>query len=476
MQVKDKYKYRIGNEWRESKNALEVRNPFNDDVIGTTFLATEEDVDDAIQAAGYAFEETRKLPCFTRAEILRNIRDGIQKRREAFARMIALEAGKPIADARTEVDRAIGIFQIALEESKRMLGEYIPLDISERSKNRTAIHKRFPLGPIFGISPFNFPLNLIVHKVAPAIASGNPMIIKPASKTPLTALMLGEVISESGWPGGGFSVFPCLSNLAERMVADERIRMFTFTGSAEVGWRLKQIAGKKKVTLELGGNAGAIIDGSDNLDYAVKRCIVSAFSFSGQICISLQRLFINRKIYDEFVSKFLEETKTLKMGDPLDEETRLGPMIDEQAAGRIESWVNEAVKEGAGVLCGGRRKGTFYEPTLLANTTPRMKVVAGEMFAPAVTVSRHDTFEEAVKQVNNSVYGLQASVFTNNLRHAFYAYEHLEVGGVIVNDVPSFRADNMPYGGVKESGTGREGVRYAMEEMTESKLLVFNLS
>lgn len=476
MQVKDKYKYRIGNEWRESKNVLEVRNPFNDDVIGTTFLATEEDVDDAIQAAGYAFEETRKLPCFTRAEILRNIRDGIQKRREAFARMIALEAGKPIADARTEVDRAIGIFQIALEESKRMLGEYIPLDISERSKNRTAIHKRFPLGPILGISPFNFPLNLIVHKVAPAIASGNPMIIKPASKTPLTALMLGEVISESGWPGGGFSVFPCLSNLAERMVADERIRMFTFTGSAEVGWRLKQIAGKKKVTLELGGNAGAIIDGSDNLDYAVKRCIVSAFSFSGQICISLQRLFINRKIYDEFVSKFLEETKTLKMGDPLDEETRLGPMIDEQAAGRIESWVNEAVKEGAGVLCGGRRKGTFYEPTLLANTTPRMKVVAGEMFAPAVTVSRHDTFEEAVKQVNNSVYGLQASVFTNNLRHAFYAYEHLEVGGVIVNDVPSFRADNMPYGGVKESGTGREGVRYAMEEMTESKLLVFNLS
>lgn len=476
MQVKDKYKYRIGNEWRESKNVLEVRNPFNDDVIGTTFLATEEDVDDAIQAAGYAFEETRKLPCFTRAEILRNIRDGIQKRREAFARMIALEAGKPIADARTEVDRAIGIFQIALEESKRMLGEYIPLDIFERSKNRTAIHKRFPLGPILGISPFNFPLNLIVHKVAPAIASGNPMIIKPASKTPLTALMLGEVISESGWPGGGFSVFPCLSNLAERMVADERIRMFTFTGSAEVGWRLKQIAGKKKVTLELGGNAGAIIDGSDNLDYAVKRCIVSAFSFSGQICISLQRLFINRKIYDEFVSKFLEETKTLKMGDPLDEETRLGPMIDEQAAGRIESWVNEAVKEGAGVLCGGRRKGTFYEPTLLANTTPRMKVVAGEMFAPAVTVSRHDTFEEAVKQVNNSVYGLQASVFTNNLRHAFYAYEHLEVGGVIVNDVPSFRADNMPYGGVKESGTGREGVRYAMEEMTESKLLVFNLS
>lgn len=474
--MQDKYKYLIGNEWRESKNILEVRNPFNNDVIGVTFLAAEEDVDDAIQAAVHAFGETRKLPGFKRSEILGNIKNGIQKRSEEFARMITLEAGKPIADARAEVERAIGTFQIALEESKRMLGEYIPLDISERSRNRAAIHKRFSLGPILGISPFNFPLNLIVHKVAPAIASGNPIIIKPSSKTPLTALLLGEVISESGWPYGGFSVFPCASNLAERMVADERITMFTFTGSAEVGWRLKQIAGKKRVTLELGGNAGAIIDSGDNLDYAVKRCIVSAFSFSGQICISLQRLFINKKIYDDFISGFLDETKTLKMGNPLDEETRLGPMIDEQAARRIESWVSEAVREGASVLYGGSRKGSFYEPTVITNTTPQMKVNKNELFAPALTVSRHETFEEAVKRLNDSIYGLQASVFTNNIRHAFYAYEHLEVGGVIINDAPSFRADNMPYGGVKASGTGREGVRYAMEEMTESKLLVLNLS
>lgn len=474
--MQDKYKYLIGKEWRESKNIFEVRNPFNNDVVGTTFQATEEDVNDAIQASVRAFEETRKQPGFKKAEILGNIRDGIQKRSEEFARMIAMESGKPIADSRAEVERAIGTFQIALEESKRMLGEYIPLDISERSKNRTAIHKRFPLGPILGISPFNFPLNLIVHKVAPAIASGNPIIIKPSTKTPLTALLLGEVIYESGWPGGGFSVFPCASDLAERMVADERIRMFTFTGSAGVGWRLKQIAGKKRVTLELGGNAGAIIDSSDNLDYAVKRCIVSAFSFSGQICISLQRLFINKKIYDDFVSGFVEGARTLKMGNPLDEETRLGPMIDEQAARRIESWVDEAVKEGASMLCGGRRKGSFYEPTVLTNTTPQMKVNRNELFAPALTVSRHDTFEEAVKRLNDSVYGLQASVFTNNIRHVFYAYEHLEVGGMIVNDVPSFRTDNMPYGGVKESGFGREGVRYAMEEMTEPKLLVLNLA
>ena len=474
--MQNTYKYRIGNEWRESKNILEVRNPFNNDIVGTTFLATEEDVDNAIQAAIRAFEETRKLPSFKRAEILGNIREGIREKSEEFARMIALEAGKPIVDARVEVERSIGIFQIALEESKRMLGEYIPLDISERLKNRAAINKRFPIGPILGISPFNFPLNLVVHKIAPAIASGNPIIIKPSSKTPLTALLLGEVISESGWPRGGFSVFPCTSTLAERMVADERFKMLTFTGSAGVGWRLRQLAGKKRVTLELGGNAGAIIDSSDNLDYAVKRCIASAFSFSGQLCISLQRLFINKKIYDDFMSSFVDDAKKLKMGDPLDEETRLGPMIDEQSAQRVESWVNEAVKDGASLMYGGRRKGTLYEPTVITNTTPTMKVNTNELFAPAVTVSKHDTFEEAVKQINDSIYGLQASIFTNNIRHTFYAYEHLEVGGVIANDVPSFRADNMPYGGVKESGIGREGVRYAMEEMTEPKLLVLNLS
>ena len=474
--MQSKYKYLIGNEWRESKDVLEVRNPYNNEIVSTTFLATERDVNDAIQAAVQAFEETRRLPSYKRAEILGNIGDGIQKRSEEFARTIALEAGKPIIDARSEVERAIGTFRIAAEESKRMLGEYIPLDISERSKNRTAINKRFPVGPILGISPFNFPLNLVVHKVAPAIASGNPIIIKPAAKTPLIALLLGEVISEAGLPTGGFSVFPCASNLAERMVADERIKMFTFTGSAVVGWRLKQIAGKKRVTLELGGNAGAIIDSSDNLDYAVKRCIASAFSFSGQVCISLQRLFVNKKIYDDFVPKFLDEVKTLKMGDPLREETRLGPMIDEQSAQRIESWVTEAVNEGAVLSYGGRRKGTLYEPTILTKTTPQMKVNMNELFAPAVTVSRHDTFEEAVRRINDSAYGLQASVFTNNIRHVFYAYEYLEVGGLIVNDVPSFRADNMPYGGVKDSGVCREGVRYAMEEMTEPKLLVLNLS
>lgn len=474
--MQNTYKYLIANEWRESKNILEIRNPYNNDVIGITFLAEETDTDDAIQAAVHAFEETKRLPGFKRAEILGNIRDGIRNRSEEFARMITLEAGKPIADSRAEVERAVGTFQIALEESKRMLGEYIPLDISERSKNRTGINKRFPIGPIVGISPFNFPLNLIAHKVAPAFAAGNPIIIKPSSKTPLTAMLLSEVISESGWPTGGFSVFPCTANLAERMVSDERIKMLTFTGSAGVGWRLKQIAGRKRVTLELGGNAGAIVDSSDNLDYAVKRCIASAFSFSGQVCISLQRLFVNKKIYDSFLSCFIDGIKTVKMGNPIDEETRLGPMIDEQAAQRVESWVNEAVREGATLITGGRRKGSFYESTVIANTTPQMKVNTHELFAPAVTVSRHDAFEEAVRQLNDSVYGLQASVFTNNIRHAFYAYEHLEVGGVIVNDVPSFRADTMPYGGVKESGMGREGVRYAIEEMTEPKLLVLNLS
>lgn len=474
--MKDKHKYLIGKEWRESKDILEVKNPYNNTIVGTTFLASENDANDAVHAATLAFEETRKLPSFKRAEILGNIEDGIRERSEEFAQMITLEAGKPITDSRAEVERAIGTFQIASEESKRMLGEYIPLDISERSKNRKGIHKRFPIGPILGISPFNFPLNLIAHKVAPAIAVGNPIIIKPAGKTPLTALLLGEVISGSGLPVGGFSVFPCTTNLAERLVADERFKMLTFTGSAAVGWRLKLIAGRKRVVLELGGNAGAIIDSSENLDYIVKRCIVSAFSFSGQICISLQRLFIHEKIYNDFISNFTDTIKTLKMGDPMDEETRLGPMIDEQAAQRIESWINEATREGATLVTGGRRKGSFYESTVIANTTPQMKVSREELFAPAVTVTKHDAFEEAVKRLNDSVYGLQASVFTNNMRHIFYAYEHLEVGGVIVNDIPSFRTDNMPYGGVKESGIGREGVRYAMEEMTESKVLVLNIS
>jgi len=474
--MQSKYKFLIGNEWRESKNALDVINPYNNSIVSTTFLADENDINDAIQSAVKAFEETRKLPSYKRAEILGNIRDGILRRKEEFARMITLEAGKPITDARVEVERAIGTFQLALEESKRISGEYIPLDISERSKNRTAINKRFPIGTILGISPFNFPLNLVVHKVAPAIASGNSIIIKPSSKTPLTAILLGEVISESGLPAGAFSVFPCASKLAEQMITDDRIKMLTFTGSAEVGWRLKQIAGKKRVTLELGGNAGAIIDNADNLDYAVKRCIVSAFSFSGQVCISLQRLFVNKKIYDDFMSNFLDEVKTLKMGDPLSEETRLGPMIDELSAKRIESWVNESLRDGAVLVCGGRRKGALFEPTVITKTTPHMKINENEVFAPVVTVSDYNTFEEAVKRLNDSVYGLQASVFTNNVRHIFYAYEHLEVGGVIVNDVPSFRADNMPYGGVKDSGIGREGVRYAMEEMTEPKLLVLNLS
>ncbi|HHT9111466.1 MAG TPA: aldehyde dehydrogenase family protein, partial [Candidatus Brocadiaceae bacterium] len=380
--MKNTCKYLIGNEWRESKDVLEVMNPYNNEIVGATFLASERDIEDAIQGTLRAFGETRKLPAFKKAEILGNIRDSISKRSEEFARTITLESGKPIADARIEVKRAIGTFQIAMEESGRMFGEVIPLDITERSKNRMAINRRFPIGTILGISPFNFPLNLIVHKVAPALASGNPIIIKPASKTPLTALLLGEVVVESDWPIGGFSIFPCKSNLAERMVTDDRIKMLTFTGSAEIGWRLKQIAGKKRVTLELGGNAGAIIDSPENLDYAVKRCVVSAFSFSGQICISLQRLFLNKKIHDDFMSNFIAHVKTLKMGDPMEEETRLGPMIDEQSAQKIESWVNEAVTEGAKLACGGKRTGTLYEPTVITNTTPQMKVNKNELFAP----------------------------------------------------------------------------------------------
>jgi len=472
----EKHKYLIAGNWRESKESLEVRNPYNDEIAGTIFLATEEDVKDAVQSATRAFAETRRLPGFKKSQILNNIANNICKEKELLARTITLESGKPIRDARVEVERSVGIFQLAAEESKRSYGEYIPLDVTIRSKNRSAIHKRFPIGAILGITPFNFPLNLVTHKVAPALASGNPVIIKPSIKTPLTALLLGKIISESDWPAGGLSIIPCSDKQAECMVKDDRIQMLTFTGSAEVGWKLREIAGKKRVTLELGGNAGTIIESTDDLDYAVKRCALSAFSFSGQICISLQRLFINKTLYNDFLTKFLQYVKTFTTGNPLSEETRLGPMIDKHAVQRAASWVNEAVKVGAKIIHGGNFNGTLYEPTILTHTTPHMKVNKNEVFAPIVTVTEYTSFEQAVSLINDSDYGLQAGVFTNNIKQAFFAYEHLEVGGVMINDAPSFRADNMPYGGIKDSGTGREGVRYAIEEMTESKLLVFNLS
>lgn len=470
------YRFLIGGEWRTSEEKLPVKNPYNGEEVAIVNYACENDLEDAVTTSRKAFEVTRGLPAYKRAEVLQRVVEGLRVRREEIAKTITLEGGKPITDSRAEVSRAINTFQIALEEAKRIGGEVIPLDLVPGSENRLGVVRRFPIGPILGITPFNFPLNLVAHKVAPAIASGDPIILKPASKTPITALLLAEIVTDAGWPIGGFNVIPCSGSLAERLVEDDRFKMLTFTGSADVGWRLKAKAGMKRVVLELGGNAGVIIHCDADLDYAADRCTIGGFSYSGQICISIQRIFIHNSIYDTFLDKFLTKVKGLKMGDPMDESTNVGPMIEEGAAIRTEGWVKEAVKDGAKVLVGGKRRGTFFEPTVITDTKPGMKVCREEVFAPLVTVERYERFEDAIRAVNDSIYGLQAGVFTRDIKNILYAYNELEVGGVIANDIPTYRVDHMPYGGVKMSGFGREGVRYAIEEMTELKLLVLNLA
>ncbi|MBI3753259.1 MAG: aldehyde dehydrogenase family protein [Deltaproteobacteria bacterium] len=470
------YKFLINGEWRKSPKKETIKNPYNNETVAHVYFAEERDLEDAVLSSQKAFEITKRLPAYKRAEILKNIVKGLEQRKEEIAKTITVEAGKPITDSSTEVLRAINTFQIASEEAKRIEGEVIPLDLLPGSENRFGIVKRFPIGPILGITPFNFPLNLVAHKIAPAIASGNTIILKPAPKTPVTALLLGEIVSEAGLTAGGLNVIPCSNIMAEKLVTDERIKKLSFTGSAAVGMKLKALAGMKKVTLELGGNAGAIIHSDVDIDFAAKRCTIGAFSFAGQICISVQRIYAQKNIYDRFLEKFLAHVKNLKMGDPMDESTNIGPMIDEKAGLRTEEWIKEAVADGAKILIGGKRNGNFFEPTVLTNTKPSMKVCKEEVFAPLVTVEKYERFEDAVSMVNNSIYGLQAGIFTRDIKNIFYAYNELLVGGVIVNDIPTYRADHMPYGGVKMSGFGREGVRYAIEEMTELKLLALNLA
>ncbi|OGQ57299.1 MAG: aldehyde dehydrogenase [Deltaproteobacteria bacterium RIFCSPLOWO2_02_FULL_53_8] len=465
------YKILIGGQWRKTGRALDVTSPFDGSRAGTTYVAGQAELEDALSAAQAAFETLKRYPAYQRAAVIKKVVDGLVSREEELSRVIALEAGKPIRDCRPEVRRAANTFQIALEESKRMDGTVLPLDIFPGSEGRMGIVRRFPVGVVLGISPFNFPLNLVAHKVAPAMACGCPIIIKPASKTPLSALILGEIITEAGWPDGGVNIVPCSGADAERLLDDTRIKKLTFTGSAAVGWRLKAKAGPRKVTLELGGNAGVIIHSDADIKHAAQRCAIGAFSYAGQICISVQRIYVHKDVFEEFKTAFLANCAALKSGDPLDETTDIGPMIEEAAAARTEGWVREAVAQGASLLVGGGRTGAFMEPTVLTGTRPSMKVCGEEVFAPVATLEQYNTFEEAVVDVNRGLYGLQAGVFTRDMGRILYAFEHLEVGGVIANDIPTYRVDNMPYGGVKMSGFGREGIRYAMEEMTEMRLL-----
>lgn len=458
--------------WKKTGAEIKVLSPYDNSLVGSVYLAGAEELEEAVSSALEVFGKLKEMASHKKAEILEGVAGGIAGRAKELAKTIALEAGKPIKDARREVERAENTFKLAAEEAERMGGEVLPLDITAASEGRTGVIRRFPVGPVLGITPFNFPLNLVAHKIAPAMASGCPIILKPAPKTPLTALLLGEIISEAGCPAGAVNIVPASVEDIQKLIKDDRIKNISFTGSAEVGWALKAQAGRKRVTLELGGNAGAVVCRDADIEYAAKRCAAGAFSYAGQICISVQRIYVQKEIFERFKRFFLEECAKLKLGDPLDEKTDVGPMIDAASLERTEGWVEEAVSQGAKVLTGGRREKSFFEPTVLTGTRPSMKVCGSELFAPVVTLDPFDGFKEAVLELNSGLYGLQAGIFTNDINRAFYAYNTLDVGGVIINDAPTFRTDNMPYGGVKMSGLGREGVRYAIEEMTEIKILV----
>jgi len=465
----------VRGKWLEEGTPIELRAPYDRSVIAHVCQGTRQHAEAAIDAAVRAFEVTRKLPAYERQRVLREVAEGITQQREEFARTIAREAGKPIKIARVEVDRAAFTFQVAAEESTRIYGEYLPLDWQEFTKGRFGIVRRFPLGPVSAITPFNFPLNLVAHKVAPAIAAGCTMVLKPAPQTPLSALMLAELVQEAGWPEGALNVLPLSNEDAEVLITDERLKLISFTGSAAVGWHIKSRAGKKKVVLELGGNAAVIVHSDAELAYAAERCAAGGFSYAGQTCISVQRILVQRSVIQHFTEMLVEKVQKLKVGDPLDSTVDVGPLIRESDAVRSEQWIQEAVSGGAKVLTGGHRKGSLVEPTVLTETKPEMRVNCQEVFAPVVTVEPYDDFDEALRRANDTPYGLQAGVFTRDTTRLFHAFEELEVGGVMAGDVPSFRIDNMPYGGIKESGLGREGLRYAIEDMTEPRLLVMNL-
>jgi acyl-CoA reductase-like NAD-dependent aldehyde dehydrogenase len=470
------HKLLINGAWEDGTQVREIKSPYDGGVAAKVHFAGRAQVEQAIGHAESAFARTKRLSSGERAAALEAISSGISRRSKELAESIVLSSGKPLKYAKGEVSRAVNTFKIASEESKRLYGEVIPLDLTPQTKKRWGIVGHFPRGVIAGISPFNFPLNLVAHKAAPALATGNSFIIRPASQVSPTTMILAEIVSETDYPAGGFSALPCGYEAAEPLIDDERIKMITFTGSPDIGWDLKKRAHKKMVTLELGGNAAVVVEPDANLEYAVARTVMGGFAYSGQVCISIQRIFLHDTIYDRFMSDFVEAVAKLKMGDPLDINTDIGPMINLRAAEQTEEWINEAAENGARIVCGGNRDGAMFEPTILTDVKAELRISWLEAFAPVVVVYRYHDYDDALKEVNHSMYGLQAGVFTNDLQKAYQAYGRLDVGGVIINDVPTFRIDHMPYGGVKESGFGREGLRYAMEEMTELKLMAINLN
>jgi glyceraldehyde-3-phosphate dehydrogenase (NADP+) len=466
----------IDGKWVSTAERLEILSPWSGEVVGETSLAGPGEWEAAITAAERAAVALRKMSSQERRGLLDALVAGVRERQAELAQTIVAEGGKPITYARAEVSRGVMTLSLAAEEATRLGGEVLPLDLTRASAGRWGITRRFPVGPVLGITPFNFPFNLVVHKVAPALAAGNPIIIKPSSACPLTALKLAEVYDQAGLPAGGLQVLPCAGRLAEAAVADDRLKVLSFTGSAAVGWDLKGKAGKKRVILELGGNAACIIDAGADLTYAARRAAIGAFAHAGQVCIAVQRLLVHREVYEPFQEIFLRTSETeIFAGDPAREETVIGPLIDAQAAARVREWVQEARDGGAKLLAGNPGAGNLIPATVLTGVTREMKVWSQEVFGPVAVLTPFDDFAQALALANDSDYGLQAGVFTQNLAHMWQAFETLEVGGVIINDAPVFRLDHMPYGGTKASGLGREGVRYAMEELTDLRLLALKV-
>ncbi len=466
----------INGEWRVGKEYFDVKNPYDGSILDHVPLSTKKDVEDAILSAKNAFTVMSEMPAHRRSTILSNTSKIIESAKREIAELITRESGKAIKYSIAEVERSIQTFQFAAEEAKQIHGETIPMDASPNSEKRFAFYQPFPIGIIGAITPFNFPLNLVAHKIAPAIASGNSVVLKPASYTPLTSIKLGEIMMEAGLPKGALNiVFGSGSTVGEWIVESQDLAMISFTGSPSVGRRIKEKAGMKRVALELGSNSATIIEPDADIDMAIPRCIMGAFSNAGQVCISLQRIYVHEKLFDEFKEKFIKAVKKIKVGNPMEPDTEYGPMIEEKEAVRAEEWIKEAVNKGAKILYGGERKGNIITPTVITDVKRDMKVVCNEVFAPLVTLIKYKDFEEAIDMVNDSIYGIQAGIFTRDINKAFKSFNKLHVGGVIINDVPAFRVDHMPYGGVKESGTGREGIKFAIKEMIELKLMVFNL-
>ena len=466
------YPYYLANKAVYANEDLKVVDKYTGEVATVVAMADAQVIDQAIGAADASFERMRKMPPYQRQDILNHCVQRFTERFDEFAYSLCVEAGKPIKDARGEVSRLIDTFKIAAEESVRINGEVMNLEISARARGYTAMWKRVPIGPCSFISPFNFPLNLAAHKIAPALAIGCPFVMKPASLTPIGALLIGEVMAETDLPEGAFSILPASRDGADLLTTDDRLKLLSFTGSPDVGWALKAKAGKKPVVLELGGNAACIIDEDADIDDAVERVVFGAYYQSGQSCISVQRILAHEKIYTGFRDKLVAKIKSLPMGDPKEENTFIGPLISEKDAQRLESWVQEAADKGATVLCGGRRDGVMLEPALVENPPADCTLSVEEAFGPVAVIKSFSDFDEALADVNNSKFGLQAGIFTRDLYKAQKAWDELDVGGVVIGDVPSFRVDNMPYGGVKDSGLGREGIRFAMEDMSEIRNLV----